>query len=55
MIRPYQDRTWNELLKARDAFCLLKDRGFESLLNVDGISDINDEIDYRYQNNNREG
>jgi hypothetical protein len=59
MNRPYKDRPWNELLKARDAFNILEELGFLDGYGPDNNDwvrvEINQEIDMRVHNGKKEG
>ena len=53
--RPYKYRTWNELMKARDALQILHDLGFSGEAETIMFDDVNNEIDIRYQHGTTKG
>ena len=61
MERPYKDNPWDALLKARDALVVLEESDVVDFYSSDNpdlttiMTAINDEIDWRYKNDKREG
>lgn len=55
MYRPYQYRTWNEIMKARDALQILCDIGVDEELYRSKLEEVCNEIHVRFKNGSTKG